>query len=31
MSLDLSVYDCFQCVCVWIGLGADDVTGSLYI
>ena len=29
MSLDLSIYDCFQCV--WIGLGADDVTGSLCI
>ena len=29
MSLDLSVYDCFQCV--WIGLGADVVTGSLCI
>ena len=29
MSLDLSVYDCLQCV--WIGLGADVVTGSLCI
>ena len=33
MSLDLSVYDCFQCVCVcvWIGLGADVATGSVCI
>ena len=31
LSLDLSVYHCLQCVCVWIGLGADDVTGSLCI
>ena len=29
VSLDLSVYDCLQCV--WIGLGADVVTGSLCI
>ena len=29
LSLDLSVYDCFQCV--WIGLGADVVYGYLCI
>ena len=29
MSLDLSVYDCLQCV--WIGSVADVVTGSLCI
>ena len=31
LSLDLSVYDCFQCVCVWIGSVADVVTRSLCI
>ena len=29
LSLDLSVYDCLQCV--WIGLGADVVYGCLCI
>ena len=29
LSMDVSVYDCLQCV--WIGLGADVVNGSLCI
>ena len=29
LSMDVSVYDCFKCV--WIGLGADVVNGSLCI
>ena len=31
LSMDVSVYDCLQCVCVWIGLGADVVYGCLCI
>ena len=29
LSMDISVYDCLQCV--WIGLGADVVYGCLCI